>query len=445
MEFLEFLYRLRTDTNSNLIEAIGLGYSSVFESKVDIEKYSLANKKFDEIFPKILDFYINLLGKDLSNEKSVVIGYLDNIATMPNLKIPIILETDISDTHFYSTVTKKIHIFITTPFKHGIFDEFKHLTSKLNKNNPEYKNLFRMVIAKGIKPALNNDTRSSFVHEVIHAIDDYRNPKIFTDKKSLNYEQLDKKRHYDEKSNEFIDIELEKGITLGSIKNMMNAIIHHDDNMEEVIKLEKFHLDKDVMEELKKRAKFVINRLDVKYGNEVNDSGVPDYFSVRELENAIGYLLHGPNYKMPDKVSKNTTGNINRYYDLPSGIREELSEDYVGKSFKEIINTDRVKRYLSQLPENIKSIALNRISYLVKENENEAMRRQIYFNLPSEMNAFILGELSGYDADKSFNEIIHTKKIGSYLRHLSPDNKKRALKRIYSIVSDKLDDRSATA
>ena len=41
MKFIEFLYSLKNDNNSSLIESIGLGYGVIFESKVDFEKYSL--------------------------------------------------------------------------------------------------------------------------------------------------------------------------------------------------------------------------------------------------------------------------------------------------------------------------------------------------------------------------------------------------------------------
>jgi len=71
------------------------------------------------------------------------------------------------------------------------------------------------------------------------------------------------------------------------------------------------------------------------------------------------------------------------------------------------------------------------------DHNKDTKTKYQYFNLPEEINAYIVGlisELSDEDMDKSFNEIINTGKVKQYLTVLSPNNRKRALKRIYSII-----------
>jgi len=71
MKFIEFLYSLKNDNNSTLIESIGLGYGVIFESKVDFEKYSLINKRVDSLIPKIVEYYAGFLSKEDSKRNSL--------------------------------------------------------------------------------------------------------------------------------------------------------------------------------------------------------------------------------------------------------------------------------------------------------------------------------------------------------------------------------------
>lgn len=69
--------------------------------------------------------------------------------------------------------------------------------------------------------------------------------------------------------------------------------------------------------------------------------------------------------------------------------------------------------------------------------ENNIKTKYQYYNSPHERNAYLVGLLSEVDMDKDFKDIISSGKIKQYLDIMSPNNKKRMVKRIHDIWSNK--------
>jgi len=284
MKFIEFLYSLKNDNNSSLIESIGLGYNILFESKVDFEKYSLINKRVDALIPKIVDYYTGFLKEDKRKSLYLQVGDISDKYNHLS-EIPIIFTADIGDTASYMNIRYEKQIVVPIPSKvNDLFNEFKldYLS--------EVKKLF---------PDVEEDVAYSY---------------------------------------------------LSSPYNLSEYKFPDDGNLfESYMKLWK---------EYKEKIKLRVNRI------------------------TRGILVHEIIHAIDDSMHPKTFDH----------------------------NKDTKTKYQ-------------------------------YFNLPEEINAYIVGlisELSDEDMDKSFNEIINTGKVKQYLTVLSPNNRKRALKRIYSIITDRL-------
>lgn len=194
MKFIEFLYSLKNDTNSNLIESIGLGYSAVFESKVDFEKYSLVNKRIDALVPMIVDYYVSFLGKEdiklLSKEDArskrlyLKIGKISDKYNHLS-DIPIILTPYINDMGYYNHGPEKVIIIPIASTFNDLFSEFRHdFLSEIKKYDTDreekvsYLKLVKEYREK-IKRLVNTSIRGILAHEIVHAIDDSMYHKSF--------------------------------------------------------------------------------------------------------------------------------------------------------------------------------------------------------------------------------------------------------------------------
>jgi len=332
MEFIEFLYRLKNDNNSNLIEAIGLGYDAVFESKVDIDKFSLANKKFDELVDRIWRFYWFYFqpedGKLFSNE---------------NASYETSIEFDLGHLTAYSDKTTLITF--TTRFQ-----------------TPSFSNK--------VKHAAYYDRVNKDIVINLH-------PKIID-----LYVRF--KADYIAKANEF----------LPKLTGTWLTYSYFDDH--DIFDLEKSFPDAGIGELYHKLVKEYREETIRLVNKEVRNA------AVHEIVHAIDAQMH-----------------------------PKIWEQKEQKRYREEARKIRLKKELKPW-----------------DNSGDSHLRTRYYNLPVEINAYIIGlasTLSDEDIDKSFNEIINTSYLKEFLSKLHPNNKKRALKRIYSIVSDKLDTKSSAA